>query len=221
MNSSSNTSYKKKLLFISLFIVPFLAGMALIFMGKGIGTLPTLHQTGTKEIEGKKIKTYYAVPDFVINDFTNGKIEFSSKDSSIYLITLFDKKNSTQWEKHMMYITKIFQRYNNVKILSIYEGNPNEFKWAENPVPYFKQFPKWVTGWAETSEFNEIIKGFKTKPDSITGIYPYIIVDKSKHIRTYCDINDLKASRDIPKLLKILNNQYAPRRVKITQKPNE
>ena len=218
MSSMSISSGWKKILFITLFIVPFLAGMALIFKGKNIGSLPTLHQIGTKKINGKKVKLYYVIPDFTINSFENKTIEITSKDSAICLITLHDKKHNLEWEKHLMYITKIFQRYSNVKIISIYEGNPNDFKWGENPVPYFNRFPKWVTGWADSNEFNKIADLLKNKPDSTTGIYPYVIIDKENHIRTYCDINDLKASRDIPKLLKILHNQYAPRRVKLTQK---
>ena len=225
METKGISSKSKKVLFVSLFIVPFLAGMALIFMGKGMGSLPTLHQIGSKEVNGKTVKTYYTVPDFNYNEFlfqdsSVNKLNFSTQDSSIYLITLHDKKNNTEWEKHLMYITKIFERYSNVKILSIYEGNPNDFKWAENPVPYFKTFPKWIPAWVNSNEFNNIVQLLKTQPDSITGIYPYIIIDKEKHIRTYCDINDLKVARDIPKLLKILHNQYAPRRVKISKKTN-
>lgn len=220
MSSLGITTNKKRLLFISLFIVPFLVGMALIFMGKGIGTLPYLHEEGEKEVNGKMVKVYYQIPNFEYKDFNDSLLTFSKNDSSIFVITLNDKKNSNEWEKHLMYVTKIFERYSNTKILSLYEGNPWDFKWKENPLPYFKQFPKWQTGWLNTNDFNNVTKLLKANPDSLTGLYPYIIVDKEKHIRTYCAINDLKAVRDIPKLLKILNNQYAPRRVTISKKEN-
>ncbi len=209
---------QKRLLFVSLFIVPFLAGMVLIFMGKGIGSLPFLHPTEEMGVEGKMKMQYYSVPNFSVKGFNDTIVNFSDKDSSIYLLTLFDKVNQDNWEEHMMYIPKIVSRYSNFKVLSIYEGNPSDFSWAENPMPFFERFPTWTVSWENTEEFNKIKTYLKLHADSATNVLPYVIIDKEKHIRAYCPINDLKASRDVPKLLKILNNQYAPRKVVISQK---
>lgn len=216
---SLNTSLKRKrLLFVSLFIVPFLAGMALIFWGKGIASLPILHPVGQDTVEGKTITTYYKVPNFSFKDLEGGTVEFLDTDSSLFLLTLFQQSQQAEWEKHMMYHTKIIQRYSNAKIFTIYEGDSTTFNWSENPVPYFNRYPKWTAGQMNSSEFNQLARNLYLEVDSVSGIYPYVIIDKEKHIRAYCSINDLKASRDVPKMFKILHNQYAPRRAKITQK---
>lgn len=205
----------KRFLFIGLFIVPFFIGMALIFMGKGIGTLPKLHA-----VEGKK-KVYYTVPNFAVTKLENNKeFIFSNLDSSIYVITLHPLSNQFNWEKHLVYLTKVMERYNNTKVLTIFEGDTNQFNWSENPEPYIKKFPKWEVAYTNSTNFEQIKNYLKVKNDSITGIPPYVIVDKEKIIRAYCAINDLKTARDIPKMLKILNNQYAPRNHKVEKRPS-
>ncbi len=206
-------SYKRYLL-IGLFIVPFFIGMALIFMGKGIGTLPKLHA-----IDAKK-KLFYTVPEFEVISLSNHQnFTFSHKDSSIYVVTLHPLSNQFNWEKHLMYLTKVMERYNNAKVLTILEGDTSQFKWSENPKPFFEKFPKWIVTYTNNSNFEQIKNHFRTEVDSINGLPPYIILDKEKIIRAYCKINDLKTARDIPKMLKILNNQYAPRNKKVEKRP--
>lgn len=218
-NKEKNTSRnRKKVLFISLFIVPFLVGMALIFIGKNIATLPILHPEDQEFKDDKKVTTYYRIPEFSFTSLSGKKVEFLNSDSSLFLLTLFQSLKEEEWEKHMMYHTKIIERYSNAKFYTIYEGSAADFVWTEDPIPFFKRFDSWEAGFMPNAEFNLLIKNLKLLPDSITGMYPYVLVDKEKHIRAYCNINDLKAARDIPKMFKILNNQYAPKRAKLTQK---
>lgn len=206
-------SYKRYLL-IGLFIVPFFIGMALIFMGKGIGTLPKLHALDAKK------KLYYTVPEFNVTNLSGHQnFTFSHQDSSIYVVTLHPISNQFNWEKHLMYLTKVMERYNNAKVLTILEGDTAQFNWTENPEPFFKKFPKWVVTYTNSGNFEQIKNYLKTEVDSANGLPPYIIVDKEKIIRAYCKINDLKTARDIPKMLKILNNQYAPRNNKVEKRP--
>ena len=206
-------SYKRYLL-IGLFIVPFFIGMALIFMGKGIGTLPKLHALDAKK------KLYYTVPEFYVTNISDHQnFTFSHQDSSIYVVTLHPISNQFNWEKHLMYLTKVMERYNNAKVLTILEGDTALFNWTENPEPFFKKFPKWVVTYTNSGNFEQIKNYLKTEVDSANGLPPYIIVDKEKIIRAYCKINDLKTARDIPKMLKILNNQYAPRNNKVEKRP--
>ncbi|MFT6745696.1 MAG: hypothetical protein ACJAZ2_000028 [Glaciecola sp.] len=214
------TTFKRRLLFISLFIVPFLAGMALIFIGKGIGTLPVLHETGVIEIDGKDVMQHYQVADFTASKFDGSEYVFSRKDSSIFLLCLFEEEKQGEWEKNLSYMSKIVDRYTNFKLLSVYENDPSLFNWAEDPVPFFKRHPAWEPLWLEKENFKALVNNLKLYRDSVSGSFPYVIVDKEKYIRTYCPINDLKKSRDVPKLLKILNNQYVPKKIELTAKPH-
>lgn len=200
---------RKRLLFITLFIVPFLVGMALIFMGKGIGTLPILHE----ESEGE----YYVVPEFSGVTFDSTQFTFSHQDSSIYVIVSMPEDHPEEWEKHIMYVTKIFKRYNNTKVLTIFEGDIHNFEWTESPKSFIDSYEKWLAIGVDSEQFQTIQGYLRNEVDSVTDLPRYVIVDKEKHIRTYCAINDLKQARDIPKLLKILNNQYAPRKVELSQ----
>ena len=212
MTNRGISSSKKRILFISLFIVPFLVGMALIFMGKGLGTLPTLHQT--------EKGSFYTVPEFTASNFSDSSAyTFSHSDSSIFVVILMPKEINSEWGKHIMYASKIFERYNNTKILTIFEEEKS-YTWDENPLSFFNRYEKWEAVTQDSVLFEKTMQLFKNQPDSITKVPPYVIVDKEKHIRAYCDINDLKKARDVPKMLKILNNQYAPRKIEVTRKTN-
>ena len=220
MENKGITTFRKRLLFISLFIVPFLAGMALIFIGKGVGSLPVLHETGTSVVDGKEAPQYYQVSDFSALKFDGSTYSFSRKDSSIYLLCLFEEETQKDWEKHLSYMSKIVDRYRNFKLLSVYENSPSLFNWAEDPVPFFNRHPAWSAVWLERADFSSLVDNLKLYRDSVTNEFPYVIIDKEKHIRTYCPIDDLKKSRDVPKLLKILNNQYVPKKIELTEKPH-
>ena len=105
MENKGTSTFKRRLLFISLFIVPFLAGMALIFIGKGVGSLPVLHETGTVVVDGKEVTQYYQVSDFSASKFDGSSYSFSHQDSSIYLLCLFEEEKQEDWEKHLSYMS--------------------------------------------------------------------------------------------------------------------
>jgi hypothetical protein len=220
MENKGITPFKKRLLFISLFIVPFLAGMALIFIGKDIGNLPILHKTGTVLVDGKSVDQHYQLSEFDAKTFEGTNYKFSYQDSSLFLICLFEEEKQKQWEEQLSYMSKIVDRYSNFKLLSVYENDPKLFSWGEDPVPFFKRHNGWNAVWMNEDEFGSLVSNLKLYRDSITDAFPYVIIDKEKHIRTYCPIDDLKKSRDVPKLLKILNNEYVPKRIKLTNKPS-
>ncbi len=46
MGEQAISSPKKKILYIGLFIVPFLVAIALIYISKGLGTLPIMNLNG-------------------------------------------------------------------------------------------------------------------------------------------------------------------------------
>jgi len=220
MENKGITTFKKRLLFISLFIVPFLAGMALIFIGKGVGNLPVLHKTGITVIEGKSVDQHYQVREFAATTFEGADYNFSCQDSSLFLICLFEEEKQKEWEEQLSYMSKIVDRYSNFKLLSVYENDPKLFQWGEDPIPFFKRHNGWSALWMNENEFGALVTNLKLHRDSVTGAFPYVIIDKEKRIRTYCPINDLKKSRDVPKLLKILNNEYVPKRIRLTDKPS-
>lgn len=207
MESRGLSSTLRRVLYITLFVVPFLLGMALIFMGKGLGTLPILHKIGEE--------SYYAVPEMNYEGSAATSLNFNASDSAITLFTLHQKENKEIWEKHIMYVSKILKRYNNVTVHSVFETDSAN-SWSEDPKPFMDGYKKWDRAELKSNDFDEVIENLKLYEDSITGTLPYVIVDKASHIRAYCAINDLKKARDVPKMLKILNNQYAPRKVEIT-----
>ena len=63
----------------------------------------------------------------------------------------------------------------------------------------------------------EVKNNLKLKLNDSTQMYDYVLVDKDEHIRAHCSINDAKVARDIPKMFKLLNNQYVPRKLDIKQ----
>jgi hypothetical protein len=220
MKDKGLTTFKRRLLFISLFIVPFLAGMALIFIGKGIGSLPILHKVEPIIVEGEKVDQYYQVANFSANTFDGKPYVFSNEDSSLFLLCLFEEEKNEDWEEQLSYMSKIVDRYRNFKLLSIYENDPALFDWAEDPVPFFDRHPAWEALWLTRDNFESLVENLKLYRDTVTKVMPYVIIDKEKHIRTYCPIDDLKKSRDVPKLLKILNNQYVAKKIELTAKPD-
>ena len=214
IESSSAKSTGKRILLVTLFVVPFLAGMALIFMGKGIGTLPFLHPIVAEDEESK----FYTVPELKLTNRSGEVITLSPKDSVIRLFCLFDRLNQLEWGKHLMYVSKIVSRYNNMEVWSVYEGFFNPEDWTEDPSDFIAQQNIWSSSFLEVEQFEKVRSALKLHKDSLTKFYPYVIVDKEHHIRAYCPINDLKQARDVPKMMKILNNQYAPRKPQLEKK---
>ncbi len=223
MGEQQISSPKKKLLYIGLFIVPFLVAMALIFTSKGLGTLPIMDMNGKfVQLKYKKPPPYYKVPEFKLPLFIGDTVSFNHEDSILYMITLFNKNNPKEWEKHLMYIgEKIIKRANNVKVISIYEDDPEMTIWTESPNKYVESISdKWYMAHATPSEFEKIKSYLKLSINDSTKLYDYVLIDKDEHIRAYCSINDAKVARDIPKMFKLLSNQYVPRKIDIKQIKN-
>lgn len=220
MGEQGLSSPKKKILYIGLFIVPFLLAMALIFLAKGLGTLPIMNMEGKYEdLRFKNPPQYYTVPEFQIHDFDGGLLTFSHADSVVYLVTMLPADKQSEWEKHILYIgEKIIPRATNVRVISLFEGDTSMSKWKESPVPYMqKKSDKWQGAHVSPIVFNRFLADFKTEINDSTGIAPYVMVDKEEHIRAHCNINDAKVARDIPKMFKILSNQYVSRKLDIKQ----
>lgn len=220
MGEQSISSPKKKILYIGLFIVPFLIAMALIFMSKGLGTLPIMDMKGDfVTLKYKNPPPYYTVPEFSLPTLNGDTVDFSHKDSILYMVTLFQKDNPKEWERHLLYIgEKIIKRANNVKVICIYEDDPQMEVWEENPDEYVKSISnKWYLTHATPAQFNELKNKLKAQFNDSTNLYDYILIDKEEHIRAHCTINDAKIARDIPKMFKLLSNQYVPRKIDIKQ----
>ncbi|MBL56446.1 MAG: hypothetical protein CMP61_04580 [Flavobacteriales bacterium] len=223
MGENKISSPKKKLLYVGLFIVPFLVAMALIFVSKGLGTLPIMDMNGKfVQLKHKNPPPYYTVPEFSLPTFTGDTLTFNHEDSILYMITMFPKNNSKEWEKHLMYIgEKIIKRANNVRVIGIYEDDYELKMWSESPLEYVQSVSdKWFMTHASTSEFEKIKASLKLELNDSTNLYDYVMIDKDEHIRAYCSINDAKVARDIPKMFKILSNQYVPRKFDIKQIKN-
>lgn len=220
MGEQGLSSPKKKILYIGLFIVPFLIAMALIFMSKGLGTLPILDQNGKfVQLKYKNPPPYYTIPEFSLPTFTGDTIRFEHNDSILYMINLFQKDNSNEWDKHLLYIgEKIIKRANNVRVITIYEDDPEMKIWEESPNEYVKSISdKWYLAHATKNEFSTLKNYLKLTLNDSTNLYDYVLVDKDEHIRAYCTINDAKIARDIPKMFKLLSNQYVSRKIDIKQ----
>lgn len=220
MGEQELSAPKKKILYVSLFIAPFLLAMALIFMAKGLGTLPIMSEDGKwLQLKRKNPPKYYTVPEFTINNFEGTPIEFRHQDSIIYLMTLLPNSKPEEWSKHILYVgEKIIPRASNVRVISFFEGDSNENLWEENPMAYVKsKSEKWDLAYVSNEQYNQFLTIFKTEVNDSTGIPPYVLLDKDEHIRAHCDINDAKISRDIPKMFKLLSNQYVSGKLDIKQ----
>ena len=65
MGEQALSAPKKKILYVGLFIAPFLLAMALIFMAKGLGTLPIMSEDGKwLQLKRKNPPKYYTIPEF-------------------------------------------------------------------------------------------------------------------------------------------------------------
>lgn len=211
MGDQAISTPKKKILYVGLFIVPFLVAMALIFMGKGLGTLPIMGDDGTwLQLKRKNPPIYYTIPEFELTDFEGNPLRFQHADSILYLLTVLPKSKPKEWSKHILYIgEKIVPRATNVRVISLFEGSHENNAWEEDPIPYIKtKSDKWSLAYVNQFQFNSFLEMFKTSINDSTGVVPYVLVDKDEHIRGHCDINDAKISRDIPKMFKLLSNQY-------------
>jgi hypothetical protein len=220
MGEKHISSPAKKLLYLALFIVPFIVGMALIYTSVNLGTLPIMNLDGKfVKFKHKKPETHYTIPEFTLQTFNGDTVNFSHQDSILYMITLFQKENSVEWQKHVLYIgSKIIKRANNIKVISIFEDDPKMEKWTETPIDYAKSVSdKWYLAHASPKEFEIIKKNLKLSINDSTQMYDYVLIDKDEHIRAHCTINDAKVARDIPKMFKLLNNQYVPRKLDIKQ----
>lgn len=214
------SSPKKKLLYIGLFIVPFLVAMALIYTSVNLGTLPIMNREGKfVTFKHKNHSEYYKIPEFSLPTFSNDTVHFNHKDSTLYMISLFHKENIKEWEKHVLYIgNKIIKRANNIKVICVFEDESNMESWKESPLDYVKFVSKkWHLAHASPNEFIKIKDYLKLSLNDSTLMYDYVLVDKDEHIRAHCSINDAKVARDIPKMFKLLNNQYVPRKLDIQQ----
>lgn len=223
MGEQGLSSPKKKILYIGLFIVPFLVAMALIFFAKGLGTLPIMDENGEfVQMKYKNPPPYYIVPEFTLTGFDSSRVEFSHKDSVIYLVTLLPHSKADIWEEHILYVgEKVIPRATNVKVISVFENDFEMKVWRESPQAYIhSKSDKWFAAHATPQEFQDLLSRFKTEINDSLGIPPYILVDKEEQIRAFCLINDAKISRDIPKMFKILSNQYVPRKLDIKQVKN-
>jgi hypothetical protein len=220
MGEQALSAPKKKILYVGLFIAPFLLAMALIFMAKGLGTLPIMSEDGKwLQLKRKNPPAYYTIPEFELIDFEGQPIHFKHSDSILYLLTILPKSKPEEWSKHVLYVgEKIVPRATNVRVISLFEGSQEENLWEEDPIPYIKtKSDKWSLAYVNEVQFNEYLSLFKTSISDSTGIPPYVLVDKDEHIRALCDINDAKISRDIPKMFKLLSNQYVSGKLDIKQ----
>ena len=120
------SSPKKKLLYVGLFILPFLIAMGLIYISVNLGTLPIMNKNGRfVKLKYKNPPEYYTIPEFSLPTFNDDTVHFRHKDSVLYMITMFHKENVKEWEKHILYIGgKIIKRANNIKVISIFENDP-------------------------------------------------------------------------------------------------
>lgn len=214
------SSLKKKILYVGLFIMPFFIAMGLIYISVNLGTLPIMNTKGEfVKLKYKNPPKYYTIPEFSLPTFSGDTVHFRHQDSILYMITMFHKENIVEWEKHVLYIgNKIIKRANNIKVISIFEDDPTMSIWRESPIEYVKSVSdKWYLAHASKNEFVKIKKTLKLSLNDSTQMYDYVLVDKDEHIRAHCTINDAKVARDIPKMFKLLNNQYVPRKLDIKQ----
>jgi hypothetical protein len=211
---------KKRILFIGLFVVPFLIAMALIFYGKGMGQLPKYYQEESVNKNGEKTKEYYSAP---LQSFPDAFNSFQSmSDSASYVICLFPDSLKDRWDKQLLYIERILVQHKGAHVASFFEEDSlGKLLWpTANPQEFIAAQPLWETYKVPQSAWNKLCNDFKIVPKEIKNLYfpPYIILDKRRRIRSMVPLTGLKDVKEITGRLKRLNNEYAAVKKTIEQR---
>ncbi len=205
---------KKRVLFIGLFIVPFLIAMALIFYGKSVDGLPKFY--------GNKETKEYFHPKLYCGSDISSPIQNCMKEKTTYVVTFFPQKDKDQWEKQLLFAGELAERQKGADIVSFFEpDSAGKITWTGgNPAEYLKKFPQWKTIQIESSEWDSLYANYKLKTKEVDSLFfpPYIIVDRDNIIRGMVTITDLKATREVTARLKRLNNEYASEKKEIIRK---
>jgi hypothetical protein len=205
---------KKRVLFIGLFIVPFLIAMALIFYGKSVDGLPKFYKN-------EQTKEYYHPQLFCSEPIIAGAKQ-CMKTNTTYVITFFPQKFKEQWEKQLLFVGEIADRQKGANIVSFFEpDSAGKVLWAQgNPTDYLKKYPHWQTLKLPNNSWDSLYNNYKLKTAEVDSLFfpPYIIVDRDNIIRGMVTITDLKATREVTARLKRLFNEYASEKKEIIRK---
>ena len=212
---------KKRILFIGLFVVPFLIAMALIFYGKGMGQLPKYFEQEGSSDKGSKSKVYYSAPLQQFESAFSDTLQVMS-DSTSYVICLFPDSLKERWNKHLLYIERILVQHKGARVATFFEeDSANRISWPiADPQNFIDAQPLWQTFKVPRSAWNKLCSDFKIVPTEIKDLYfpPYIILDKQRRVRSMVPVVGLKDVKEITGRLKRLNNEYAAAKKTIEQR---
>ena len=213
---------KKRILFIGLFVVPFLIAMALIFYGKGMGQLPKYYEEEITGKNGEKTKSYYSAPIEQFPSAFNDSLQ-SMSDSTTYVITFFPDSLKDRWDKHLLYIERILVQHKGARVASFFEEDSlGKVHWpTADPQNFIAAQPLWQTFKVPEFQWDKLYRDFKishAELDSMLYFPPYIIVDRQRRIRSMVPVTGLKDVKEITGRLKRLNNEYAAVKKTIEQK---
>lgn len=205
---------KKRILFIGLFIVPFLIAMALILYGKSVDGLPKFYKN-------ENTKEYYH-PALLCGKDISTSAQNCMKENTTYVITFFPQKDKDQWEKQLLFVGELADRQKGADIISFFEpDSAGKVSWPNgNPSDYLKKFPQWKIIQIESTQWDSLYANYQLKTKEVDSLFfpPYIIVDRDNIVRGMVTITDLKATREITARLKRLNNEYASEKKEIIRK---
>jgi len=213
---------RKRILFIGLFVVPFLIAMALIFYGKGMGQLPKYFAEEKVDKNGDKIKGYYSAPLEKFSSAFNDSLQ-SMSDSTTYVISFFPDSLKDRWNKHLLYIERILVQHKGARVASFFEEDSSgKITWpTADPQKFIAAQPLWQTFKVPKSSWDKLYNDFKishNEIDSMLYFPPYVIIDKQRRIRSMVPVTGLKDVKEITGRLKRLNNEYAAIKKTIEQK---
>ncbi len=212
---------KKRLLFIGLFIVPFLIAMALIFYGKTIHPLPKYFEKKITNAKGEKVSVFYSVPLKPYKNIFTGKTQKMS-NSSTYIVVFFTKEKRKMWAEQILFISKILDQHKGAKAACFFEEDSSGVvKWtSDSPEKFIKSFNNWENYQVADSTLDQLYADFKLTRKEVNTMHfpPYVIIDRSQIIRAMVTVTDLKATREVVSRLKRLSNEYASEKKVIERK---
>lgn len=207
----------KSILFFGFFVLPFLAGVVLLFIGfNSLRNLKTYYPLGveinqeTKEMDS----VYHVVPDLAFWDLNGDSIIYSFQEKPVLVIN-FTLGDLPYARKQMSYADHLTERHSGINILIMFQGrNFKEFL-IEDDLKLFERNERMSVVGYDKSNSEIVSKAFY--PNGYTN-EEYTLVDIEGHIRSQFNIEDTRfVKKHALQILKLLDKENFKYREEIKQ----
>lgn len=207
----------KIVLFFGFFVLPFLAGVALLFVGfNSLRNLKTYYPTGieinkeTKEMDS----VYHVVPELELWTLDGDSIEYTFKGKP-QLVINFTLGDLPYARKQMAYIDYLLERHSGINVLVLFQGKNFKDFLIEDDLKLFERNPRMSAFGYKKSHAELVSKAFY--PEGYTE-EEYSLVDLEGHIRSQFNIEDTRfVKKHALQILKLLDQENYEYREEIKQ----